>query len=179
MHRLIRNTWPWDRRGLQSFLCLYSLRHEQLCLPGWCRGIFFDLLTARKQEERRRGGGKAEQRSEWMHMWVFVMFWIEMTDKDDQRSRKQGLQMRRPVTFYPFVFSIFLFFFTLSQELLRVREVPGELETNGGWHHDRTLHQSLLRLFGYLPRLRKNCYSFFFSLPGRCRKSLLFCELSL
>lgn len=67
-----------------------------------------------------------------------------------------------------FLFFLLIFsFFTLSQELLRVREVPGELETNGGWHHDRTLHQSLRRLFGYLPgQRRKNCYSFSYILPG-------------
>ena len=61
---------------------------------------------------------------------------------------------------------LFLPFRPPSQELLRVREVPGELETNAGWHHDRTLHQSLQRLFGYLPGLRKNCYSFSYILPG-------------
>lgn len=121
---------------------------------------------------RRREMEMKERKEEWKAIRIspylkFLIFAIWLQRKKRMWSEKWESE-EKPVdeeASYSSPLSHFLYF-SLSQALLRVREVPGEQETNGGWHHDRTLHQSLQRLFGYLPELRKNCYSFGYILPG-------------
>lgn len=111
---------------------------------------FFNLLTASEQEE---------EEGEWDRRWegprvsvLVVILWYKLElAKYLRRSQSQSLQMRWGHKLYPLAFFLPFSFLPFSQELLRVRKVPGELETNGGWHHDRTLHQSLQRPFGELP----------------------------
>lgn len=134
---------------------------------------FFNLLTASEQEEEGERKKKEENLeirfNPYWSLCCYCLVKKGTKEKWEAQAKAAYEEARYDMPSLPFVpfFLIIFLFFTLSQELLRVREVPGELETNGGWHHDRTLHQSLRRLFGYLPgQRRKNCYSFSYILPG-------------
>lgn len=137
---------------------------------------FFNLLTASKQEEERRRmkesereeGVKRYEINEHLEFLVLLGYSAKLGKYARREQWEAETLDEEASSILPFL-SFFFSFFPLSQELLRLRAVPGELQTNGGWHHDRTLHQSLQRLFGYLPGLRKNCYSFCFILPGNVR----------
>lgn len=134
--------------------------------------------ASRRRKRRRKEKDKGEERGDildknesisecffllFLLSFFCFVFWLQKGARQRCAEKWETKAVDEEASFIP---PLFFLFFPLSQELLRVREVPGELETNGGWHHDRTLHQSLQRLFGYLPRLRKNCYSFSYILLG-------------